>query len=730
MVDTIQIPNLPAATSLDGTEQLEIVQGGVSRRTTTGQIAEFAAAGSGGFISSSTELVDALNANQVAYLSPGADITISTDNTFTAKNIKIIGNNSIVRFTGIGKFSFSNCIDPIIEGVNFIGSITSSEQYETIAGSMTPYFQSVTYSDGTSTISGADFDHVLVGDSLSITLPVGLAGTLAERYVVSSSITLDPNSRYIVDIDKGCLTGDGSTNPRFEKFDGGGSSLGFYVPQSSSTYYSVITGASSLKIYLGGKRVFHTATGLQVTWNLTKFKVYKLINEMASVTIASPVGDGSPIFFFACTRPIIRYCTFTRHPRSAYTSLNCIDELIQYNTVRECFGGLATNTGTRPKFIDNLVDLSWLVAGSSTRVGQRFLRTRCVNGVACDEALVANNVLIGSSWGVEIILNDDTKYAVVMQNRITAEYTGISLVAGGASAKSPLMVINNVITLSPSASMGIEAAVGASTSCTSVIQGNRVETEDVLGGVGVAVSGSASLAANVQVVNNDITCSVCISSSSNSGTMRVRGNQLNFGQLGVVTRAYYNVIDSNTTNLVRNCFSFANDPQASVYIDVPVYFLDHEVTNNRFQTTATYLCRINNVSRLIYENNVATAPLQVYTGRLFEVYVTVTVESFASLIYLRNNSLTYSTLGAQFSVENSLFTGSQLLIEGNRFNGLMTNIVSGTQATLPTSYTGTGSPEGVYTAVIGSTFTRTNGGAGTTFYLKETGTGNTGWIGK
>ena len=35
----IQIPNLPVATSLSGTEQLEIVQSGVSRRTTTGAVA-------------------------------------------------------------------------------------------------------------------------------------------------------------------------------------------------------------------------------------------------------------------------------------------------------------------------------------------------------------------------------------------------------------------------------------------------------------------------------------------------------------------------------------------------------------------------------------------------------------------------------------------------------------------------------------------------------------------
>lgn len=43
---------------------------------------------------------------------------------------------------------------------------------------------------------------------------------------------------------------------------------------------------------------------------------------------------------------------------------------------------------------------------------------------------------------------------------------------------------------------------------------------------------------------------------------------------------------------------------------------------------------------------------------------------------------------------------------------------------------GTGSPEGNVTAVIGSLYTRTDGGAGTTLYVKESGTGNTGWVAK
>jgi hypothetical protein len=43
---------------------------------------------------------------------------------------------------------------------------------------------------------------------------------------------------------------------------------------------------------------------------------------------------------------------------------------------------------------------------------------------------------------------------------------------------------------------------------------------------------------------------------------------------------------------------------------------------------------------------------------------------------------------------------------------------------------GTGSPEGVVTAGIGSIYSRTDGGASTSLYVKESGAGNTGWTAK
>ncbi len=48
----------------------------------------------------------------------------------------------------------------------------------------------------------------------------------------------------------------------------------------------------------------------------------------------------------------------------------------------------------------------------------------------------------------------------------------------------------------------------------------------------------------------------------------------------------------------------------------------------------------------------------------------------------------------------------------------------------PVWTSGSGSPEGALTAVVGSLYTRTDGGAGTTLYVKESGSGNTGWVAK
>lgn len=48
----------------------------------------------------------------------------------------------------------------------------------------------------------------------------------------------------------------------------------------------------------------------------------------------------------------------------------------------------------------------------------------------------------------------------------------------------------------------------------------------------------------------------------------------------------------------------------------------------------------------------------------------------------------------------------------------------------PLVLSGAGTPEGAVTAPVGTLYLRTNGGANTTLYIKESGAGNTGWVAK
>lgn len=75
--------------------------------------------------------------------------------------------------------------------------------------------------------------------------------------------------------------------------------------------------------------------------------------------------------------------------------------------------------------------------------------------------------------------------------------------------------------------------------------------------------------------------------------------------------------------------------------------------------------------------------------------------------------------------DNTLSSGTSSARWANNY---ATNFRPGAGTAIWTS--GTGTPEGAVTAPVGSLFTRTDGGAGTTFYVKESGSGNTGWVAK
>lgn len=73
--------------------------------------------------------------------------------------------------------------------------------------------------------------------------------------------------------------------------------------------------------------------------------------------------------------------------------------------------------------------------------------------------------------------------------------------------------------------------------------------------------------------------------------------------------------------------------------------------------------------------------------------------------------------------EGSLRRFIEQVIDNHNIGTQIRSLISGVRV-------GDGSPENVVSAPVGTLYRRRDGGAGTSLYVKESGTGNTGWVGK
>lgn len=117
-------------------------------------------------------------------------------------------------------------------------------------------------------------------------------------------------------------------------------------------------------------------------------------------------------------------------------------------------------------------------------------------------------------------------------------------------------------------------------------------------------------------------------------------------------------------------------------------------------------------------------------------YVRTLAENDAALFELANNGdlVFWTNSDAGNTVGSTITWGEKFRISKD---GTIRTGVSGGPAKLwlhatasVSLTTGAGTPEGSIVAQVGSIHLRTDGGASTTFYVKETGVGNTGWVAK
>lgn len=104
---------------------------------------------------------------------------------------------------------------------------------------------------------------------------------------------------------------------------------------------------------------------------------------------------------------------------------------------------------------------------------------------------------------------------------------------------------------------------------------------------------------------------------------------------------------------------------------------------------------------------------------------------------LSRDNTSLNTYVSEIGINFSSATGIDVVVIGNKNNcvipvngGNGPHIKYGVHGNNMFKLVGTGSPEGVVTAPVGSEYTNTSGGAATTLYIKTSGTGNTGWTAK
>jgi hypothetical protein len=154
------------------------------------------------------------------------------------------------------------------------------------------------------------------------------------------------------------------------------------------------------------------------------------------------------------------------------------------------------------------------------------------------------------------------------------------------------------------------------------------------------------------------------------------------------------ITDSNGTNTILTAESFASSRYTFSTID----FVQARITNG------------TNVGQLA----------ATQTGdRAFAFTATGSSSAFATTFAKGAASSHSLAIEGAVQASNASYIGDTLSVSNPTYT-----------ATWPTIRAGAGSPEGAVTARIGSIYQRTDGGAGTSFYVKESGTGNTGWVAK
>lgn len=229
--------------------------------------------------------------------------------------------------------------------------------------------------------------------------------------------------------------------------------------------------------------------------------------------------------------------------------------------------------------------------------------------------------------------------------------------------------------------------------------------------------------ANAITTTGALTCgaftSVGIDDNASGERVQINDSVTQFGT-GILN--YYLATPSNTMSL-----TITGDIGGGDGAVLRLYASAHATQAHDFDfraATATELYYDHSASLWDFQANDITTTGTVTGTSLAGTLTTAAQPNITSLGTLTSLTVDFLTLngsGITTSSGDIFLTASNLIYSGTIFLGT---------ASGPKIVTGSGSPEGSVTGKVGSLYMDTAGGASTTLYVKESGTGNTGWVAK
>ena len=358
------------------------------------------------------------------------------------------------------------------------------------------------------------------------------------------------------------------------------------------------------------------------------------------------------------------------------------------------FDGSVSASSTGNRAIGNTIDMSEGQISGGQNIGQGILFT----------AGSGQNQL---SWEVS-------------SNIVTGPQTSVQNQAINISVRGKNGIVSNNITR--------YGAMGFSEGGESTVISNN-QFLDITGTVAYGIEPSGK---NTVVSNNVITgaiMGVIVTGAVTYDGMSITGNNITASQKGVF-------LQPTSTYTAQNCVISSNYIYGGSYC---VYLqgntVNTQISSNVLVGPSATFASGRGVyvdtppsSALVFISNNAIVNVQ----RPYAIY-SAAATTFTNLFAIANNlcATGVNTNSSRWTAEGSAVIGTGV-ISANNINpgtiGAQYNVID--QATNLLTLYGSGTPEGSITASVGSLYLNKSGGASTTLYIKESGTGNTGWIAK